>query len=134
MCHNWHYLRFDNDKAIMPIQSQVKSDNDNAAFKLELAPKQEEVVRMCAETGRGAKFIFVNGPKWTGKTIAALHAVVNHAWNTKGARICVIVPSITTGDDSGVWTLLTEQIIPEWIAGNFGFDWWTPKTGRFTAR
>lgn len=63
-------------------------------------------------------------------TVSCLNAVVSHAWNTKGARVNIVVPSITAGDDSGVWSVLTEQIIPEWIDGDFGFDWWTPETGR----
>lgn len=99
-------------------------------FVLDLFDKQMEVIQRCEERGRGSKVLFVNGPKWTGKTIACVNAVVSHAWNTKGARINVVVPSITAGDDSGVWSVLTENIIPEWIEGDFGFDWWTPETGR----
>lgn len=99
-------------------------------FVLDLFDKQMEVIRRCEEKGKGTKVLFVNGPKWTGKTIACCNAVVSHAWNTKDARINVVVPSITAGDDSGVWSILTQSIIPEWIEGDFGFDWWTSESGR----
>lgn len=102
----------------------------NCQFVLDLAPKQLEIMRLCQERGRGRKILFVNGPKFTGKTTGCLAAVADHAWNIQDARINIIVPTITSGDDSGVWSELTEKIIPDWIAGEFGMDWWVPRTGK----
>lgn len=99
-------------------------------WQLDLAPKQMRVIQLCEERGNGQKIIFVNGPKYTGKSVACLNAVVSHAWNTNGASINVVVPTVTAGDDSGIWSLLTEHVIPEWIEGDFGLDWWIPERGK----
>ncbi len=104
----------------MPIDSEGR-------FYLECSEKQLEIRRACLERTGRRKYIFINGPKWTGKTRGALSAVVEHAWNVKNARICVIVPTIGAGDDSGVWSELIEKEIPRWIEGDFGLTWWEDK-------
>lgn len=58
-----------------------------------------------------------------GKTTAALFALVNHAWHVRDASISLVSPTVTAGDDQGCWTELTENVIPKWIAGNFGLEW-----------
>lgn len=78
---------------------------------------------MAREPDGQRKYMLISGPRWSSKTILALHCCVDHAWNTPNAVVNVLVPSITVGSDSGVWTLLVEQIIPEWIEGDFGLDW-----------
>lgn len=99
-------------------------------FVLDLSPKQFEIMRLCRLENGLKKYIFVNGPKKTGKSIGCWNAVVDHAWNTKDARVCVIASSITAGDDAGVWTELVEKIIPQWIGGDFGLKWWKGKKGQ----
>lgn len=95
----------------------------NGTWFPDISPKQLQLMRMAREKNGQRKYFLVSGPRWSSKTIGGLHACVDHAWNTPNAVVCVLVPTITAGSDSGVWTLLTEQIIPEWIAGNFGLDW-----------
>lgn len=51
--------------------------------------------------------------------------MVNIAWETVNARWAVVSPTVTAADDGGCWWLLTEKIIPEWIAGGFGMEWVT---------
>lgn len=57
-------------------------------------------------------------------TVGCLDAVVAHAWETEHARVCVVAFTIGAGDDSGVWSELTEKTVPRWIDGNFGLQWW----------
>lgn len=88
-----------------------------------LFDKQFELLRLCREQNGLRKYIMASGSRWSGKTVACLNAVVDHAWNTKNAAISVLCTSISAGADSGVWSLLTEVIIPQWISGDFGLDW-----------
>jgi hypothetical protein len=98
--------------------------NARGEFYLDSSPKQLEIINSVVEKSGKRKYIFVNGPKWTGKTVGCLDAVVAHAWETEHARICVVAFTIGAGDDSGVWSELTEKTIPRWIDGDFGLQWW----------
>lgn len=103
----------------------------------DLAPKQFEIMRACRERNGKRKFIFVNGCKFSGKSVGCENAVIDHAWNVDNAAICVLASSIGAGSDSGIWGELTETVIPQWIKGNFGFDWWKGEDGmakKFGAR
>jgi hypothetical protein len=88
-----------------------------------ISQKQMDLLRLCRRRDGRRKVILVSGPRFASKTIACLHACVDHAWNVRNAVVCLLVPTITAGTDSGVWTLLTERIIPEWIEAGFGLDW-----------
>ena len=92
--------------------------------------KQDELMRLCREKNGLRKYIMVCGPRWTGKTIGCLNAVVDHAWNTARAAVSVLCTTITAGADQGVWTLLTESILPQWIEGDFGLEWATNAHGK----
>lgn len=98
-------------------------DEPQIAWKLSLFEKQLALMRMCREKNGLRKYILASGARWSGKTIAALHAVVDHAFNTKNASVCVLTITMGSGTASGVWTLLTETILPEWISGGFGLEW-----------
>lgn len=88
-----------------------------------LFPKQFDLLRACREPDGLRKYVLVNGPRWASKSWAALHAICDHAWNVNNGSVCVLCPSIPAGSSSGIWTLLTEQVIPLWIAADFGFKW-----------
>lgn len=70
------------------------------------------------------KYTLAAGPRFCGKTIGALAAFVEHAWNTPRANNCIITISQTVGLDSGVWKDLVEVVIPDWIEGDFGMEWY----------
>lgn len=55
------------------------------------------------------------------KTWAVCHRLVRHAWNTPRARIAVVVKTLKTGK-TGVWPMLLQDIIPEWIENCGGFE------------
>lgn len=85
--------------------------------------KQRHLMQICREKNGLRKYVMVSGPRWTGKTIGCLHAVVEHAWHTRRAAVSILCTTITAGADQGVWTLLTETILPQWIEGDFGLEW-----------
>lgn len=100
----------------MPIDSEGR-------WELDISPKQRELMRLCREKNGLRKYILAAGARWSSKSIGALHAVVDHAWNTKNAAVSLLCTTITAGADQGIWTLLTEVIIPMWIEGDFGLEW-----------
>lgn len=65
----------------------------------------------------------MSGPRSSTKTVSALHAIADNLWSVDGANFTMVVPTVTAGDDQGCWTQITEEIIPEWIAGGFGLEW-----------
>lgn len=115
---------------MVAAQLQKPQEQEAKPWKLDISPKQLEIMQACREKNGKRKYIFVNGPKWTGKTMGCLEALVDHAWNTKDASISVIAESIGSGAGAGIWNKLTEKTIPRWISGNFGFDWWRGEDGQ----
>jgi len=52
-----------------------------------------------------------------------MHVICEHMWETDRARVGIISPTVTSAADGGCWQLITEDVIPQWIAGDFGFEW-----------
>lgn len=102
----------------------------NGCWYPSIFPKQFELLRLCRERNGRRKYVLCNGPRWAAKTWGCLHAVVDHAWNTNGGSICILCTSVPAGSSSGIWPQLVEKVIPEWIAGDFGFNWAPIGTGR----
>ena len=61
----------------------------------------------------------LSGPRFCGKTLGGLHALVWHLWKTKNAHVSVVGRSVTDNMDSGAWTDLLNIILPEWMDGGF---------------
>lgn len=95
----------------------------NGVWYPDLFDKQWRLLQLCRLQNGQQKSILLCGPKWSGKSISAAHAIVDHCWNTEHASVAVVTPSISSGQDSGFWNFLTEKIIPQWIAGEFGMTW-----------
>ena len=104
------------------MQAQIVTKPPQA-WKPPISKKQMELVAKCHPRPGKPKYGLVSGPRYSTKTIGCLHSLVNHAWNVKSANVSIISPTVTAGDDSGVWTELTENVIPKWIDGNFGMEW-----------
>ena len=83
------------------------------------SPKQDGLRALC----RQKKFVLANGCRFSGKTVACLHALAEHAWLTPRGNACMLTVSQTVGFDSGIWKDFTEVVLPEWIGGNFGMEW-----------
>lgn len=103
---------------------------------------QDELRRLCREK----KFVLANGPRYSGKTVGALHCLAEHAWLTNPCNITIVSISQTVGLDSGVWVDLMDHVLAEWIGtrsdgtpwagrdlagyeiegGHFGMEWVEP--------
>lgn len=59
----------------------------------------------------------VCGPRLTGKTIAVLHKIVRHMWETPRARVAMFSRTIKNSADGGPWMKLHRDIVPEWVKG-----------------
>lgn len=67
------------------------------------------------------RFLLVDGPRRCGKTIACMHKLVRHAWETPGTKIGIFAKTLRNAK-AGVWTDdLLGFVVPQWEAGNFGF-------------
>lgn len=89
----------------------------------DLSPKQTQLLKLCrSKTGR-KKYILLSGTRWAGKSIGGMHTICDHLWNTKDASVLVLCYTAGTAATSGIWTELTEKILPEWIAADFGMEW-----------
>lgn len=69
-----------------------------------------------------AMYLLLDGPRYCGKSIVAVHKIVKHAWLTPKARIAIFTRSQKTGKN-GVWTDdLVGMAIPEWMENVEGFE------------
>lgn len=97
----------------------------NAAgyWEPDLSPKQALTLLKChPDNPDKKKFFCLSGPRRSGKSVGALHALAQHLWNTSNAQACILCPSISAASDSGLWTTLVDTVLPEWFnEGNFGF-------------
>lgn len=71
---------------------------------------------------RTERFLLINGPRKAGKTISVLNNLCGRAWRFESTT-SVIATTSTVAVDGGVWDLLTNNIVPQWVDGNFGFEW-----------
>lgn len=67
------------------------------------------------------KFCLVEGPRRSGKSIACLHRLLRHAWETDQGHIAMFARTRKSAEEGGIFTDLVSTVIPEWEAGNFGF-------------
>lgn len=78
-----------------------------------------------AEASGKPKFVLVSGPRFSTKSVGCFNAIVDHLYCVNKASFSMITPTTTAGADGGCWTVLTKDIIPQWIDGNFGLKWIT---------
>lgn len=68
-----------------------------------------------------SRFLLVEGPKLAGKTVAVLHRVARHLWETNGAEVAMFSKIIKTAKNSGVYEELCVNVLPQWFEnGYFG--------------
>lgn len=82
-----------------------------------LAPKGVEVFNFQAKRLPAAMppALLISGPRESGKTIAALHRVVRHLWETPRARFVILGKTIKNVKEAGVVKDITEFILPIWF-------------------
>lgn len=80
------------------------------------------------------RYLLVDGPRKTGKTFGLLHKIVRHVYDTNGAMFGIINKTLKNAKSSGIWTVLSNLILPFWEHGIPEHQWepWMPvmwKTG-----
>lgn len=68
------------------------------------------------------RYLMVDGPRKAGKSLAIAHRVARHLFENNGAIVGIVTKTLKNGK-VGVWADLTNVILPQWIAGNFGMKW-----------
>lgn len=79
-----------------------------------LSAKQEEVF---FDTHR---FLLLDGPRKSGKTLAACHKILKHCFDTPNARVAMFCKTTKNAKAGGVWLDITQLALPEWIEANIG--------------
>jgi len=70
-----------------------------------------------------ARFLLVEGPRFSAKTWAVLHRIVRHMYDTPGASFAMFAPTIKNSKEGGTWQSLHRVTIPEWIGAGIGFNY-----------
>jgi hypothetical protein len=91
--------------------------------KPDISPKQTELLKLCRAKTGAMKFILLSGTRMSGKSIGCMHAMADHLWNTKSGSVLVLCYTAGTASTSGIWNELTEKVLPDWIAADFGMEW-----------
>lgn len=71
---------------------------------------------------RKERFLLVNGPRKSGKTVAVANHLCRRAWEFESTT-SVICATVSAAVDQGVWELLTGSVVSQWVEGDFGFEW-----------
>lgn len=72
-----------------------------------------------------SRALLVDGPRKSGKTLAVLHRIVRHMFETKGARVAMFSRTMKKSKDGGTWMDIHNIILPEWIAAKIGLKYTT---------
>ncbi len=67
------------------------------------------------------KYILLSGCRRSSKTVACLHRLLRHAWETPMARIAIFARTRKSAEQGGVFTDLMDTVVPEWVSAGFGF-------------
>jgi PBSX family phage terminase large subunit len=74
-----------------------------------------------------ARYLMVDGPRKAGKSLAIAHRVARHLFENNGAVVGIITKTLKNGK-VGVWSDLTNTILPQWIDAKIGMSWVKPPT------
>lgn len=88
--------------------------NSDGVWVPMLSPKQFQVFNCYKQ------YVLISGPRRSSKTVACLHRLLRHAWETPMARISMFARTRKSADQGGVFTDLMETVLPEWTGANMG--------------
>lgn len=71
------------------------------------------------------RYILVDGPRLSGKSISVDHKLCRHLWEVRFAKVGIICKTLKQGK-IGVWDDLTGWIIQTWIEAGMGFRYTQP--------
>lgn len=66
------------------------------------------------------RFLLLTGPRKCGKTIAAMHKILRHCFDTPHARVAMFSKTTKNAKAGGVWVDMTEIALPVWLDANIG--------------
>lgn len=92
----------------------------NGYWNPPLSPKQAQLVNS------RSRYLLASGPKRSGKSLGNLHRMVKLAFETDRARWAVFSKTIKEAKEGGVWSDLTDIVLPDWLNANIGMDLVTP--------
>jgi hypothetical protein len=75
------------------------------------------------------RYLLVHGPRKSSKTWGIIHKVIRHAFDVRGATFGIVTKTIKNAKASGVWTLLSNVMLPFWQHGLAAELWepWMPE-------
>jgi hypothetical protein len=91
--------------------------NEQGIWVPNLSPKQFDIFN------DNHRYLLVNGPRISGKTIGVLHKVVRHLWEVPNACVGMFAKTIKSAKQRGTFNDLTSFIIPEWMQAGMGFEY-----------
>jgi len=71
------------------------------------------------------RILLVSGTRYAGKSIAVVHRICRHLWETPGAQVAIFAKSRQLAKEMGIWTDLLTYAIPEWCESGIGFAYTT---------
>lgn len=71
------------------------------------------------------RYLLVHGPRKSSKTWGIIHKVIRHAFDVRGAMFGIVCKTIKNAKASGVWTLLSNVMLPFWEYG-IAKELWEP--------
>jgi hypothetical protein len=74
-----------------------------------------------------SRYTLVWGPRKTGKTLAILHTLCRHIYESPQTSVAIVAKTLKVGR-IGPWGDLLNFIIPQWVAANIGFQVTKPES------
>lgn len=103
-----------------PPKDKVKHDENDDGWWPVLYPTQMKAFN-CYK-----KYMLLYGERSSGKTIVALHRILRHCWETKGALVMICTVTKTSAKAGGAWEKLYRDVLPKWHDG-LGMEFTVPK-------
>lgn len=72
-----------------------------------------------------ARALLVSGPRYSGKTIATLHKIIRHMWDTPEASVAMFSKTMKNSKEGGTWLDVHRSILPQWINSGMGLYYTT---------
>lgn len=69
-----------------------------------------------------ARYLMVDGPRKAGKSLAIANRVARHLFENDNAIVGIITKTLKNGK-VGVWSDLTNTVLPQWMSAKIGMKW-----------
>lgn len=89
-----------------------------------LTPKQWEIIN---DTHR---YLLVSGPRETGKSLAVMHRLARHLWETPNAILAIFNWSIPGAISGGIWSEFIKTVMTQWTQSGIGMQYTTKNSDK----